>query len=358
MCPYDESVYDDFGKQPNVLEIQLGKELLSITNEEKEDNLQKELKTCKNQLDTEYGLPLPPVQIKDNCSLKSNEYKILLHGNEVGHFEGLLPNQYMCLDINGVREVMTGNFIHIKDPAFNLNGFIIDEFLKEVAEDKGYICLSLQKTIKVHLFEIIKKHITSLLTQSMVNTLINKVRPSNPDVVDNVFFENDFKVSSMKKILNLLLEEEVSIRDMNTIIETIADNLDENKTPLFLVEKVRQKLANNIFSKLADKDNTVHVIILSNKVITSLGDKIEISDDGIHEYFDLDPVFRKELINKMSQNVEEIMSKGYEPVFLCTSNLRKPFAEFIPFNTLKCISDLECYAARKIYNIKIEGELL
>lgn len=357
--PYDESIYEDFGEQPSVLEIQLGYSLLPIAEENQENNVLSEITKCRNQVDSEYGLQLPPVRIRDNVLLEPSEYRILLHGTEVAHFKGLLPGQYMCLDTGDVSEVLSGDFIQVKDPAFGIEGFIIDESKKDEAVARGYSCSNIQNVIRVHLFEIIKEHITEFLNQSMVNTLINKVRPSNPDVIDNIFFENGFQTSNMKKILNLLLEEHVSIKDMNTILETIADNIEKTEEPLALAEKIRQKNANQILSKLADTDKTVHVILVSKGLSCSLFDKVIPYDDGIHEHLDLAPIERKELTEKTSEIVKEMISKELIPVFLCESKLRKSFADYLSnFYDAHCISDLEALVAEKVFNIKIEGELL
>ena len=176
--------------------------------------------------------------------------------------------------------------------------------------------------ISVHLHEIIKRNITRFLDQCMVNTLINKVRDTNPDVIDEVFFMHNFSTSSFKRILNWLLEEGVSIRDMNTILETIADNIDEPKKPVELMERIREKLAWQFVPKIADEDKNIHVIMISYRLAEALSERIFYPKSNNElPYYAFKPdekrLFEKEIAEKANHMVE----KGYEPVFLIVSDL-------------------------------------
>ena len=134
-----------------------------------------------------------------------------------------------------------------------MDAIFLPEDRREEAASAGYVVADLEIVIRTHLKEVIKKNLTKFLDQCMVNTLINKVRDRNPDVVDDVFFMHNFSTSKFKTILNWLLEEGISIRDINSILEAIADNLEKTQRPTELLGLVREKLAYQFLPKLADK---------------------------------------------------------------------------------------------------------
>lgn len=217
---YDEEIYTNFGEQPYPFEIQIGYSLIPLEDKNRESNLQREITYCRNQIDAEYGLPVPTVHIRDNMCLDPYEYSILFNGVEVGKSSVRLGYQ-LCMDTGSVTTQLDSSFCDkTKDPAFWLDAFYVSD--EDVGKYKaaGYVCVPPEKVIGTHLCEIIRKYRTRVLNQNLVNTLVEKVRKQNPDVISDVFFYHQFPMSSMKLLLNHLLEEEISIRDMNTILLT------------------------------------------------------------------------------------------------------------------------------------------
>lgn len=353
---YDRDLYKDFGEQPEILEIAISEELIPVVDKELENNLCDKINFVRNSIEAEFGLIIPPVRIRDYTELEPYEYSILLNGTKVAGFKGLTLKQYLCMDTGDVKEVLKGDYVHIKDPSFGIDGIIIDFDLKNEAEKNGYTCTDLLKVIQVNLQEVIRNNLTKFLNQNVVNTLINKLRPANPDVIDTVFFRNNFTTSKMKTVLNLLLEEKVSICDMNTILETIADNLDKDSSPLFLAERVREKLAYQILSKYADENKVIKVIKLGESVSEIFVDNIYFpKEDENHPYFLIEPDFRKKFIEVVQKELEE--NRDTIPVFLCVSSLRKAFFDLIhiAFSEAICISDLEIYECNGLYSVDCIG---
>jgi len=355
---YDRDLYKDFGEQPEILEIAISEELIPVVDKELENNLCDKINFVRNSIEAEFGLIIPPVRIRDYTELEPYEYSILLNGTKVAGFKGLTLDQYLCMDTGNVKKDLTGYFvrIHIKEPSFGLDGIIIESDLKNEAEENGYTCTDLLKIIQVNLQEVIRNNLTRFLNQNMVNTLVNKVRSVNPDVVDNVFFRNKFTTSKMKTVLNLLLEEKVSVRDMNTILETIADNLDKDSCPLFLAEKVREKLAYQFLSKYADEKKVIKVIKLGHSAFEIFLEKLHFpKEDENHPYFSIEPDFRKKFIEVVQKELEE--NRDTIPVFLCVSSLRKAFFDLIhiAFSEAICISDLEIYECNGLYSVDCIG---
>ncbi len=355
---YDECCYTNFGEQPAPLEIQIGYGLIPLVDQQIKGPLLGEISSVRNQIDGEYGLPLSKVHIRDNMCLDAYEYKILLHGVEVGGYKECNPHYVMCMDTGNVTEELEGE--KIKDPVFNLDAVIVSQTRKDEAKTFGYVTPEWYVLIKSHLYEISVKNITKFLDQCMVNTLVNKVRDRNPDVVDDVFFLHNFSTSKLKTILNWLLEEGVSIRDMNTILETIADNLEETKRLSELMEKVREKLAYQFLPKLADDKKTIHVIRISYHLTQALPDRMFIPQNNKElPYFALEPEESKTLDGEITKKSTSMKEKGYEPVFLTISCLRTALSEYVKqhLGNWTCISDIELYSVIKDYSIVVEEEL-
>ena len=194
----------------------------------------------------------------------------------------------------------------------------------------------------------------------MVNTLINKVRDTNPDVVDDVFFMHQYSTADFKTILNWLLEEGVSIRDMNSILEVLADNYDYKMKPVEFLDKVRDKLAWQFVPKLADKDKVIHVIRVSKSLSEALLKWIYYPQSKTElPYYALAPSEIRVLENEISEKAHRMTDKGYEPVFLIDSILRTALSNTIRtrLGNWTVISDKELSSVNKDYSVAVEEEL-
>lgn len=236
---YSES---EFGKQPSFIQLQIGYGLIPLVDAEKGAELLESISIMKNTIDAEYGIQVPGISIRDNMGLDAYDYSIRLYGIEVGRGTIrigaclFLPSEEASIpfeEINGYK---------VKEPVYGNDAIWVWEDRVAETEAAGYTSIYPEIIIVQHLQKIILENRTKIFNQSMVNTLINKVRPTNPDVIDDIFFNHLFPASSMKKILNTLLEENYSIRDMNTILEVIADNIDQSQEPEFLAAKVKEHL--------------------------------------------------------------------------------------------------------------------
>lgn len=355
---YDDEIYTDFGEQPSPLELQIGYALMPLVDEHNDSPLLNEIRYLRNEIDAEYGLPLPLVRIRDNLCLEPCEYRILLHGTDVGGFNDLRLGHVLCLDTGSVTGELSGE--KSKEPAFGMDGILVTEDMADEAKRLGYAVVDPSRIIKVHLSEIIKKNITKFLNQCMVNTLINKVRDTNPDVIDDVFFMHHYSTADFKTILNWLLEECVSIRDMNSILEALADNYDYKMKPVEFLDKVRDKIAWQFVSKLADKDKVIHVIRVSKSLSEALSERIynPVSKTEL-PYYALEPSETKVFENEISEKANRMTDKGYEPVFLIVSSLRTALSNTVRtrLGNWTFISDKEMLSVNKDYSVAVEEEL-
>ncbi len=228
------------------------------------------------------------------------------------------------------------------------------------AKRLGYSVVEPSRIIQVHLSEIIKKNITKFLNQCMVNTLINKVRDTNPDVVDDIFFMHHYSTADFKTILNWLLEEDVSIRDMNSILEAMADNYDYKMKPVEFLDKVRDKLAWQFVPKLADKDKVIHVIRVSKNLSGALSERIYYPQSKTElPYYAFEPAEIKVFETEISEKAHRMTDKGYEPVFLIVSDLRTALSNTVRtrLGNWTFISDKELLSVNKDYSVAVEEEL-
>ena len=355
---YDDEIYTDFGEQPSPLELQIGYALMPLVDKQNDSPLLNEIRYLRNEIDAEYGLPLPLVRIRDNLCLEPCEYRILLHGTDVGGFNDLRLGHVLCLDTGSVTGELSGE--KSKEPAFGMDGILVTEDMADEAKRLGYAVVDPSRIIKVHLSEIIKKNITKFLNQCMVNTLINKVRDTNPDVIDDVFFMHHYSTADFKTILNWLLEECVSIRDMNSILEAMADNYDYKMKPVEFLDKVRDKIAWQFVSKLADKDKVIHVIRVSKSLSEALSERIYNPQSKTElPYYVLEPAETKVFENEISEKAHRMTDKGYEPVFLIVSGLRTALSNTVRtrLGNWTFISDRELLSVNKDYSVAVEEEL-
>ena len=359
---YKEENYKDFGAQPDLLEIKLGCNLISLAEEEddKRSPLLEEIIWLRNQLDDELGLVLPMVRVRDSIFLKPDEYSLFLNGTEVAK-SSVKIGYYLCMDTGSVSNPLdTMKLEKTKDAAYGMDGFLISEKEVEKARKAGYVCASPEKIIRVHLYEIIEKNITKILNQSMVNELVEKVRKINPDVITDVFFTQRFSISKLKTLLNRLLEEYVSIRDMNTILETIADYLEEEQNPLLLAEKVRERLAPGFIKEYVDEKNYLHVFRLNQGLGEYLSDHVFYPKSKVDKpYLALDPSDRNRLIRSLTKCASLAAEQDFKPVFVCVSSLRPLVSDFVRENFPRTyvFSDKELLTVKKDINFTVEKEV-
>ena len=353
--------YLNVGEQPDLFCIQLGYALCPLVDEKKGALLLDEITKFRKRKDANVGVFLPPIRIVDNLSLNPSEYVILFNGVEAGRID--IPTGYCyCLDDGDVKTPLyRDSWIKTKDPVYEVcDAFLVPEVNVKELENAGYTHITMEQIISAHLSEIFNKNRTKILNQSMVNTLLDKVCKINPDVITDVFFTNKFDTSDMKLLLNRLLEEWISIRDMNTILEAIADNIKEERNPIKLAEKVRERLAYSFISQYADKNKCVHLIRISQSFSLFLAEHIYIPQERNETpYFVFTPEERRMFTKKICDGLSNIIEKNFEPLFLTVSSIRLPLFESLKreMPDVHIISDLEIHNLGNQFSIEIEGDI-
>ncbi|MGL4369180.1 MAG: flagellar biosynthesis protein FlhA, partial [Spirochaetota bacterium] len=256
-----ESVMPLVGVDP--LEVEIGYSLIPLVDPEQGGTLLDRITNIRRMSAINMGLIVPPIRIRDNMELDSNQYSILIKGVEVG--VGMLQTgKLMAMDSGEVTEKIEGT--EFTEPAFGLTAIWIDAEKRDVAERRGYTVVDSPTIIATHLTEIIKAHAAEILGRQEVQQLIDNIKADYPAVVDDLLGSKRLSLGSIQKVLQNLLRERISIRNMVSIMETLANYSEHTVDPNMLTEYVRAALARQICRDYAGQGNTLSVITVDPEI--------------------------------------------------------------------------------------------
>ncbi len=327
------------------LSLDIGYGLIPIVEEG--GPLLNRIKAIRRQMVTDMGFIVPPVHIKDNLSLKPYAYSVLIKGVEVATSEVML-NKYLAISPGAEAPVVEG--IPVKDPAFGLNAVWIDEKSKEEAHLAGYTVVDVPSVITTHLTEIIKNASSELLGKQDVQKLLDNLAKTQPKVVEDLV-PALLSLSAVQKVLQNLLRERISIRNLQTILETLSDYAAVTKDTDVLTEYVRQGLARSITKQLQGADGSLSVIIVDPKVERQIIEAVQSTPQG--SYLALDPLTSEKITENLKRNFEDGVRKGYQPVVLCSPSIRrflKKLAERIS-GSIMIVSHSEIAPSTRVFSI-------
>ncbi len=306
------------------------------------------IKAIRKQVVTDMGFIVPPVHIKDNLSLKSTAYSILIKGVEIASGEVIIK-KYLAISPGTEKEKIEG--IPTKDPAFGLQALWIDESSVDSAQLAGYTVVDVPSVITTHLTEVIKNHSHELLGKQDVQKLLDTMAKTQPKVVEELI-PGLLTLGVVQRVLQNLLKERISIRDLQTILETLSDYSAMTKDPDMLTEYVRQSLSRNITKQIQNPDGSVSVIVIDPQVERLMVEAIQTGPQGM-QFFNMDPSTVDKIVASMKENFENGLIKGYQPVVLCSPATRrfvKKMAERIS-GSLIVVSNAEVSPNTKVYSI-------
>ena len=315
-----------FPLDPLCLEVGYG--LIPLVDTSQGGELLHRIKALRKQLASEMGFIMPAVHIRDNLQLKPNEYSFLMKGIEIAGGE-LLPNHRLAIvhEESGVK--IAG--ITTREPAFGLPAVWIPEKEAENVQAKGIVVVDTATVVTTHITEIIKSHVDELLGRQEVQAIIDSLAASYPKVIEDLV-PKVIPLGTLQKVLQRLLKERVSIRDILMIIETMADYLPMTKNVDILTGYVRQALGRTITRQYQDRDNTIHVMMVSPEIEEIITRSIQHT-----EYESLvspDPGMVRKLIENSQKIMGNFTSKGLTPIVLTSANtrihLRKIMERFFP----------------------------
>jgi len=307
----------------DALAIEVGYGLIPLVDADQDGELLDRIKSIRRQVAYEMGIIVPPVHIQDNMQLKPGEYSILLKGNEIARGE-LMTNHYLAMNPGAVDEAIDGIPTH--EPTYGLPALWIKDNAKENALAKGYTVVDLAAVMTTHLSEIVKRHGPEFLGRQEVQQLLDHLKDTHPKVVEELV-PNSLSLGGVVKVLQNLLREQVSIRDLLLVLETLADWAPATKDLDLLTEYVRQSLARTITKMHLTRDGILQVITLDHSVESAIAAAIQQTEQGSH--FALDPNTAQKVINNLAQVLEKSSGLNLQPVIVCSAPIRCHFKKLI-----------------------------
>lgn len=302
--------------QVDPIEFEFGYGLIPLADTQQGGDLLDRIIMIRRQCALELGLVVPVIRIRDNIQLKPNEYVIKIKGNTVARGD-LLLNHYLAMSPGFEDDSVIG--IETTEPAFGLPAIWIDEQMKERAELSGYTVVDPPSVVATHLTEIIKRHAHELIGRQEAKMLVENVKESYPALIDELI-PSILTVGDVQKVLAKLLREKVSIRDLVTIFESLADHGNYTKDPDILTEYVRQALSRQITQQFSSGGDTLRVITVGPQLEKKIAESIQQSEQG--SYIALDPVSTQQIYQKLNEQVNRQIQSGQQPVVLASPTIR------------------------------------
>jgi flagellar biosynthesis protein FlhA len=302
----------------DALSLELGYGLVPLVEKEKGAELLERVQGVRRQAALDLGLVIPKVRIIDNSILEPSEYCFKIKGVDSGRGK-IRTGYFLCINPGTVTAEMEGE--RTVDPAFGLPAIWIEQGKRDEAERAGYTVVDPPSIIATHLTEIIRRHAADILGLQDTQAILDTLRKEYPAVVDEVLREGKgLRITEIQKILHGLLRERISIRNMVSILESIADYAPVSKNIWFLTEKARQALASQICHQYADEDRKLRVLTIDPSLEQKLIDSKYETPSGI--ICAMDPPSQKAWIKAVVKAVTAVREKGWMPVILCSEQAR------------------------------------
>jgi flagellar biosynthesis protein FlhA len=306
------------------LEVELGYALVCLADAKSGGDLLERITAVRRQIATELGFLVPPIRVRDNVRLKSNEYRFRLRGMEIGGSE-LFVNQLLAMDSGVVSQPLAG--VPARDPAFGLPAIWVPESQRTLAEVAGYTVADPAHVLVTHLSEMVRRHAPEILTRQDVQALLDAARKHSPAVVEELV-PGTLSLGQVQKVLQALLRERVSIRDLTTILEAIADAAPTSTDPELITEYVRQRLARALTKQHLDADGTLYCFTMHPSLETLLAESLRRPEGGATTggagRIVLEAGVQQKLLDAIRQQAERMMAAGRQPLVLCASRVRRP----------------------------------
>ena len=297
------------------LSLELGYGLIPLVDKEKGADLLERITRIRRETASELGLIVPKIRVRDNMKLEPSEYCFKIKGVDINR-SSIRMNHYLAINSGGIEEEIQGE--KTIDPAFGLPALWIPENLRDKAEQNGYLVVDPPSIIATHLTGIIKKYASEILGRQEVQSLVDSMSKKYPAVVDEV--KKALTLGEIQKVLQNLLKEQISIRNMVVILETLGDFAVVSKDTAFLTEKTRQALGRQICLQYADENKVLNVLTINPEIESRI---IESKVETIEGYIPvLDKDFMSQFINSVTNEMMKYRDENKFIVVLCSEEAR------------------------------------
>ncbi len=305
--------------QVDPIELEFGYGIIPLADVNQGGDLLDRVVMIRRQIALELGTVVPIIRLRDNIQLNPNQYIIKIKGIQVSEGE-ILFDHYMAMNPGYVEEEITG--IPTFEPSFHLPAIWITEGQRERAESMGYTVVDPPSIIATHLTEIIRQYISELLTRQDVQNLVNNLKETNPSLVEELV-PKLLGLGEVQKVLQNLLKEGISIRDLLTIFETLADYAATTRDTDILTEYVRQSLKRAISSKFFPANETTSVVTLDPKLEQEVMASVKQTETGA--YLSLDPEKTKAIMKSVENEITKLENLGKNPIVITSPIVRMYF---------------------------------
>lgn len=313
-APAEKRVEDFLTIDP--MEISIGLGLLSLADPSRGGDLMQRITGVRNAIAADIGIILPKVRVRDEVTLNEYDYEIRIQGNPIGQ-ASILPDRLLAIDSGHTTGVIDGE--PTRDPTFGEPAVWIDPMRREQAAIYGYATVEPGAVLATHLQEIARRHADELLSRDATKHLLDELKQASPTVVDELV-PGVMKVSDVQQVLHLLLREDVPIRQLGIIMETLGDFAPRTKDPIWLCEYVRHRLARTISSRYRDDGNRLHVMAVDPAMEDRIAAGLEHNERGL--FVRMSPAAIDTTCQKIQDGVKKLMAAGYPPVILVSPRIR------------------------------------
>ena len=301
------------------IELEFGYGIIPLADVNQGGDLLDRVVMIRRQIALELGAVVPIIRLRDNIQLNPNQYVIKIKGIQVSEGE-ILFDHYMAMNPGYVEEEITG--IPTFEPSFHLPAIWITESQRERAESLGYTVVDPPSIIATHLTEVIRQHIAELLTRQDVQNLINNIKDNNSTLIDELV-PKLMGIGEIQKVLQNLLEEGISIRDLVTILETLADHAAVTRDPDILTEYARQGLKRAISSKYFTVGEVTNVVTVDPAIEQEIMNSVKNTEQG--SYLSLDPERSKKIVEALGNELKKLEDMGKNPIVITSPIVRMYF---------------------------------
>ncbi|MGO8765227.1 MAG: flagellar biosynthesis protein FlhA [Limisphaerales bacterium] len=330
----------------DTLQIELGIGLVSLADTSKGGDLLERVTGVRRNFAQEMGMLVPPIRLRDNLQLGTNEYRFLLKGNPIAQSQ-LMPGQWLAMNATNSRTTLKG--IPTVEPVFQLPATWVSDVERKTAEASGYTVVDASSVLVTHLAETVRRHGAEILTRQDVQALLDNLKKTHPAVV-NELVPGQLTIGQIQRVLQNLLSEGISIRNLAGILEKVGDCASFTKNPDELSEYARRALGPQIIKPYQTNNGQLRAITIDPKLEHQLTQGVRQSPG--ETALVVEPRLARHVIESLSKFVQQMLAGGHQPVILCAPQLRLAFRRFFEntFNDLAVLSYAEVPARVHIQN--------
>jgi flagellar biosynthesis protein FlhA len=337
----------------DVLQIELGFRLVSLADARKGGDMLERVTGVRKTFAQEMGVIIPPIRLRDNLQLEPNQYRFLLKGNPVAQGE-LMPDHWLAMNASNSKTVLTG--VPTVEPVFKLPATWVTDVERKNAEINGYTVVDASSVLVTHLSETVKRNCHNILSRQDVQNLLDNLKQSNPTVITELI-PALLNVGQVQRILQNLLAEGISIRNLAGILEKVSDYAGVTKNPDELSEYARRALGPQIVKPYQADNGSLQAITLDPRLEQQIAQGVRQTPTEISLM--MEPKLARHVVDTLSQKVQQLLTAGQPPIIMCAPQIRLAFRRFFEttFADLTVLSYAEVPSRVQIQNAGVVPSL-